>query len=132
MKLRDFGVRMLPSGGKRFFVHCQHRREPVWKIVGDAATLTVEEARSRAGEIGRLRKVLDTHAGRRKRFRQPADIVRLLLLSGCRLGRNRDPAPVEGGLFDLGEARQFDWSYDYAVPVGGMTRVKAARSRRLR
>ena len=24
-KLRGFGVRMLPSGRKRFFVHCQHR-----------------------------------------------------------------------------------------------------------
>ena len=32
--LRGFGV--LPSGRKRFFVHCQHRGERVWKIVGDA------------------------------------------------------------------------------------------------
>ena len=47
-KLRGFGVRMLPSGRKRFFVHCQHRGERVWKIVGDAATMDVREARSRA------------------------------------------------------------------------------------
>ena len=47
-KLRGFGVRMLPSGRKRFFVHCQHRGERVWKIVSDAATMDVREARSRA------------------------------------------------------------------------------------
>ena len=37
-KLRGFGLRVLPSGRKGFFVHCQHRGERVWKIVGDAAT----------------------------------------------------------------------------------------------
>ena len=37
-KLGGFGVRVLPSERKRFFVHCQHRGERVWKIVGDAAT----------------------------------------------------------------------------------------------
>ena len=47
-KLRGFGVRVLPSGRKRFFVHSQHRRERVWKILGDAATMSLDEARSRA------------------------------------------------------------------------------------
>ena len=47
-KLRGFGVRVLPSAAKRFFVHCQHRGERVWKIIGDAATMDVREARSRA------------------------------------------------------------------------------------
>ena len=47
-KLRGFGVRVLPSGGKRFFIHRQHRGERVWKIVRDAAETTVVEARSRA------------------------------------------------------------------------------------
>ena len=45
-KLKGFGVRVLPSSGKRFFIHCQHRGERVWKIVGDAATMGVGEARS--------------------------------------------------------------------------------------
>ena len=49
-KLRGFGVRVLPSGGKRFFVHCQHRGERVRKIVGDAGTMSVVDARSRAPE----------------------------------------------------------------------------------
>ena len=40
-KLRGFGVRVLPSGRKRFFVHCQHREVRVWKIVGDASTTGV-------------------------------------------------------------------------------------------
>ena len=50
-KLRGFGVRMLPSGRKRFFVHCQRRGERVWKIVGDAGEMNVDEARTRAGEM---------------------------------------------------------------------------------
>ena len=47
-RLRSFGVRVLPSGRKRFFVHCQHRGERVWKIVGDTAAVSVDEARSSA------------------------------------------------------------------------------------
>ena len=50
-KLKGFGVRVLPSGRIRFFVHCQHRGERIWKIVGDADSMTVAEARSRAGAI---------------------------------------------------------------------------------
>ena len=47
-KLGGFGVRVLPSGRKRFFVHSQHRGDRVWKILGDAATMSVDEARSSA------------------------------------------------------------------------------------
>ena len=47
-KLRGFGVRVLPSGRKRFFVHSQHRGDRVWKILGDAAAMSVDEARSSA------------------------------------------------------------------------------------
>ena len=47
-KLAGFGVRVLPSGRKRFFVHSQHRGERVWKILGNAATTSVDEARSSA------------------------------------------------------------------------------------
>ncbi len=48
-KLKAFGVRVTPSGGKRFFVHCQHRGSRVWKIVGDFDAIGIDEARSRAG-----------------------------------------------------------------------------------
>ena len=55
--LRGFGVRVLPSGRKRFFVHCQHRKERVWKIVGDAAEMSVKDARSRArGMLAAIRR----------------------------------------------------------------------------
>ena len=37
-------------------------------------------------EIGRLHRALDEQAGRKERFRQQADIIRLLLLTGCRRG----------------------------------------------
>ncbi|MCY4592522.1 MAG: tyrosine-type recombinase/integrase [Alphaproteobacteria bacterium] len=46
--LKGFGVRVLSSGRKRYFVHCQHRGERFWKIVGDADAMGVDEARSRA------------------------------------------------------------------------------------
>ena len=50
-KLKGFGVRVTPSGRKRFFLHCQHRGERVWKIVGDFDAIDVTEARSHATEI---------------------------------------------------------------------------------
>ena len=50
-KLKGFGVRVSPSGRKRFFIHCQHQGERIWKIVGDAGTMNVAEARSVAGDM---------------------------------------------------------------------------------
>ena len=50
-KLKGFGVRVLPSGKKRFFIHCQYGGERIWKIFGSAGTMTVGEARLRAVEM---------------------------------------------------------------------------------
>ena len=50
-RLRAFGVRVLPSGAKRFFIHVQHRGERVWRIVGDATAINVAEARTRAASM---------------------------------------------------------------------------------
>ena len=50
-KLREFGVRMTPTGRKRFFIQCQHRGEHVWKIVGDAGTMSIAEERASAAEM---------------------------------------------------------------------------------
>ena len=33
-ELKGFGVRVLPSGAKRYFIHSQHQGRRVWKIVG--------------------------------------------------------------------------------------------------
>ncbi len=46
--LKGYGVRITPSGRKRYFIHSQHRGHRVWKIVGDAAVMTEAEARARA------------------------------------------------------------------------------------
>ncbi len=46
--LRGFGVRIYPTGRKCFFIHGQHDGRRVWKIIGDAASLSVEDARARA------------------------------------------------------------------------------------
>ena len=37
-KLKGFGVRVLPSGAKRFFIHTQHRGERIWKISNSLRT----------------------------------------------------------------------------------------------
>ena len=50
-KLRGFGIRVSPTGRKQFFIQCQHRGERVWKIVGDAETMSVAEARASAAEM---------------------------------------------------------------------------------
>ena len=50
-KLRGFGVRVLPSGAKRFFLHIQYRGQRVWNIVGDANATSVADARSRAASM---------------------------------------------------------------------------------
>ena len=50
-KLKGFGVRVLPSGAKRFFIHTQYRRQRVWKVVGDANAMQVDEARARADSL---------------------------------------------------------------------------------
>ena len=60
-KLAGFGVRVMPSGSKRFFIHCQHRGERVWKIVGDANSMSLGEARRRADEmLAAIRRGEDT------------------------------------------------------------------------
>ena len=46
--LKGFGVRVLTSGGKRYFIHSQHDGRRVWKLVGQAEALNVYEARNRA------------------------------------------------------------------------------------
>ncbi len=47
-ELKGYGVRVMPSGKKCYFIHSQHRGRRVWKIVGDAAAMTEAEARARA------------------------------------------------------------------------------------
>ena len=47
-ELKGYGVRIMPSGTKRYFIHSQHRGHRVWKIVGDAAVMTEADARARA------------------------------------------------------------------------------------
>ena len=50
-KLRGFGVRVLPSGARRFFIHNQHRGTRIWKMVGDATAINVDAARARAASM---------------------------------------------------------------------------------
>ncbi len=47
-ELRGFGVRILPSGRRRFFVHAQNNGQRVWTAIGDADTMQLVEARTSA------------------------------------------------------------------------------------
>ena len=47
-ELRGFGVRILPSGRKRFFVHAQSNGKRSWMKIGDASTMTLADARDLA------------------------------------------------------------------------------------
>ncbi len=49
--LKGFGVRVVPSGAKRYFIHSQHEGRRVWKTVGAVGRLGLEEARRRATEL---------------------------------------------------------------------------------
>ena len=49
--LKGFGVRVLPSGAKRYFIHSQHEGRRVWKTVGAVGGLGLDEARRRATEL---------------------------------------------------------------------------------
>ena len=60
-KLKGFGVRVLPSGAKRFFVHTQHNGKRSWQTVADANAVDLNEARSRAeAMLGTLRGAAST------------------------------------------------------------------------
>ena len=50
-ELKGYGVRVMPSGAKRYFIQSQHRGQRVWKTVGDAAEITEVEARARARSL---------------------------------------------------------------------------------
>ena len=62
-KLRAFGLRVLPSGAKRFFIHVQHHGERVWRIVGDANVVHVADARAHAvSMLAAIKHVTDVSA----------------------------------------------------------------------
>ena len=50
-ELRGFGVRILTSGVKRYFIQSQHQGVRTWHRIGDAGEMTLEEARRRARAI---------------------------------------------------------------------------------
>ena len=49
--IRGFGVRILPSGRKRYFLHSQIDGKRVWHSIGDAGTMSLECARDRATSL---------------------------------------------------------------------------------
>lgn len=75
--LRGFGVRVLPSGAMRFFIHIQCRGKRVWNTVGDANVMTLDEARTRAASmLAAIRRQIDTTASPQDaRFEDVAESV---------------------------------------------------------
>ncbi|MDE0392950.1 MAG: Arm DNA-binding domain-containing protein [Rhodospirillales bacterium] len=50
-RLMGFGVRVMPSGAKRYFVHFQYQGRRTWKIVGQVGSIGTDEARDRAKTV---------------------------------------------------------------------------------
>ncbi len=50
-ELKGFGVRALPSGTRRYFVHRQHEGRRAWKTIGDADDMTEAQARNLASSV---------------------------------------------------------------------------------
>ena len=70
--LKGFGVRVLPSGARRYFIHSQHDSRRVWKLVGQTGAVSVDEARNRArAMLGR-----DPEWKRRRGRRNPVHLFR--------------------------------------------------------
>ena len=62
-ELKGYGVRVMPSGARRYFIHSQHLGRRVWKTVGDAAVMTELDARARARSmLAALREGRDPEA----------------------------------------------------------------------
>ena len=49
--LKGYGIRLSPSGAKRYFLQGQHHGRRIWKTVGDADAMSEAEARERARSI---------------------------------------------------------------------------------
>ena len=50
-ELRGFGVRVRSSGTRRYFVQSQHEEIRIWRMVGDASGISLEEARCHARSV---------------------------------------------------------------------------------
>ncbi len=50
-ELKGFGIRIMPSGARRYFIHSQHEGRRLWKTFDAADTVTVAQARQRARAI---------------------------------------------------------------------------------
>ena len=61
-ELKGYGVRVMPSGARRYFIHSQHRGKRVWKIIGDAAAPVLRVARTPPLLISRCRAGKDCKA----------------------------------------------------------------------
>ncbi len=53
--LKESGVRILPSGRKSLFLHCQIEGRRIWHAIGDAEAISLEYVRSRARTMLALR-----------------------------------------------------------------------------
>ena len=57
--IRGFGLRVLPSGRKRYFLHRQVDGRRIWHSIGDAGDMTLECARERATSLHASRSRAD-------------------------------------------------------------------------
>ena len=50
-ELKGFGIRVLPSGTRQYFVHHQHAGKRAWRTIGTADDMTEAQARNHAASV---------------------------------------------------------------------------------
>ena len=109
--LPGFGVRVLPSGTRSFFIHAQVQGERIWKNLGDANSITLESARDQAAilleEIRRSANTALFEAVAEAVFRRHARVWKAGTLRVNRGYLNRQILPAFSGR-DISEITQTD------------------------
>ena len=86
--LKGFGIRVYPTGRKRYFINTQHEGQRIWSVVGDASDTGLNEARERARSMLAATRTGNPFFPEETLFESVTEEV------FCRYGRNWKPGTL--------------------------------------
>ena len=113
--IKGFGVRILPSGRKRYFLHSQVDGDRVWHAIGDAEDITLECARTKARALLASRRHGDKYAS--DTFEIPFEVVAEEVFRRYR--RHWKPSTLK---VNLGYFKNHILPWFRSRPIAGITR----------